>query len=176
MKWLAVFLILFAPGCASAREYVFLPAPGHWNNTHTQYENKHILYVDGVSYCKSDINKPLNKPQCDYWSNITWRKGKIDRNEALVGGFATVGFLYDGYQTVGAIGRGCIEVGSLGLLGKTPGWGPLLVYDAARAAPFWVAAHRTPLAYSSATHMLAPAAYFGIGAIRAGLHAAGCHR
>lgn len=155
MKYLIFFLLTFtlATG-AHARQYVFLPSPGHWSAHHTQYENKHVLYLDGKTYCKSDVDKPINPAQCDYWQAITWRKGKLDRNEALV---MAVGFAFglgDAIVTHNKIGQGCEEVGSFGLLGAHPNFPQLAGVNLLMQVPMFVASEHTPLSRSSAPEMV----------------------
>lgn len=182
MKWFIVFLILFAPSCSEAI-YRFCPDPGHWNDAHTQYENHAgghgagVIFIDGRAWDVSAYNLPIDPALAAYLENITWRKGKVDRNECIELGLLALGVGYDAKTTVDAVGRGCVEVGSLGLLPAKPTWPELIAYDFIfKVGPHWYAFHRTPLAYSSAKHAAFSIGYFGIKAALAGIKNTSCLR
>jgi hypothetical protein len=181
LRLLILLLILFAPSCAEAM-YRFCPDPGHWNATKTQYENhvgRHgagVLYINGKVYDVSGYDRPINPKEAAYLENITWHKGKIDRNECAVIALKLGTGLFDAIASAGAISRGCEEIGSFGLLGKSPSLPAYVGFQLVMAAPFVYVAHKTPLAYSSAPYLLLPATYFAVGSIKASRHALGCLR
>ena len=138
MRFLLLLVLLIALPVSAKR-----PAPGVWMANGTQYWDEHTLCLDGRCYCLGEINGGMpSHAQCTRWYARSFTQGVTDSAEMKV----IWGTLAAGEFHAFSVGS-CPDGGALGPF--LPVWGKAAI-GSVPALVYWRAAHKTPLAYSTA--------------------------